>query len=746
MITSPIPTNQNVIYRFRGKVALDTTDGITLHAFADSRYKLYINGKYVAEGPAMATENYYDEFSSNALCVGENEIEAEVLYAGGTLCLNGLTRDRAVAFSLTLLRNGEIIAETDDTWETALDTTRRFYRYKEVHANGVPNEYYDKVECTWEPALKYRAAYYGEMEDKTRKNWGCFGIYQYIKKNFLPFHTPEGKHSFTISKPMTSGLSVGDVFTGMTVKAGETCDVVLSAGVHTVGYPTFNFSGKGKVTVVYAEGYRHEGEAHGRTWYLKYRRDDTTGEICDDPTDFITLDGGELCFTPYMHRVFRFVRLTVEAETDVTVGDASFAIYRYPLSEDNDFTCSDERYNKIYENSKRTLRNCMLDTYVDCSFYEMIQYVQDAYLEMAYTLFLSSDYRMPQKLMLDTWQTRDYEGMMTAGAPMNYKMVTPTNCIYFLAMSRDYLLHTGDEAFVRPFLPAFYDILDWYKKIVNEDGVIGVFPYGCFIDWVNDWVKDGWDINWFVPHADKHPASIYSLTYLFALKTAIPLFRRFGREGIAKDLETDYDALLAAINRIYFDEKRGLYKDLASGGYSEHSQIFAVLSGAVTGDAGRALLANCNASDVAKCSFGYRYFKNRAIEMLGLPLDMEEFLTDWYKMLDDGATTFFEFPGFARSDCHGWSATPICEFTTRILGLTPAADGISAVNVAPTFYHLTHASGTLPTMDGGVHLTFRKEGDVYRVTVDSPTRIEKRIRMKDGSTYVTTDAHVEYTV
>ena len=43
MITSPIPTNQNVIYRFRGKVALDTTDGITLHAFADSRYKLYRN-------------------------------------------------------------------------------------------------------------------------------------------------------------------------------------------------------------------------------------------------------------------------------------------------------------------------------------------------------------------------------------------------------------------------------------------------------------------------------------------------------------------------------------------------------------------------------------------------------------------------------------------------------------------------------------------------------------------------------
>ena len=738
IITSPVATNENVTYRFRGKVTLSSASDITLRAFADSRYKLYVNGVYVSEGPISGTDNYYDEFPCDAFRAGENDVEAEVLYAGGTISMCGITRNRSVAFSLTVLQNGDVVAETDENWEVALDETRDFFRAPPVHANGYPNEHYKKKPCAFKKAMVYDNAH------RKINWWGVFGFYQDIKKSILPFHTPEGKYSFTVSKPMTSGLSENDTFTSMTVKAGETRDVVLSAGVHSVAYPTFKLTGRGKITIMYGEGYRKRHPEEG--WMVKYDRADNTGEIVEDPYDTVTLNGESLSFTPYLHRVFRFIRITVEAIEDTTVEEASFAIYRYPLREDNDFTCSDETYNKIYEISKRTLRNCIIDTYVDCPFYEMVQYVQDAYLEMAYTMMLSSDYTMPKKLMIDTWQTRNYEGMMQAGAPMAYNMITPTNCIYFLAMSHDYLLYTGDEAFVRPFLPAFYDVIDWYDKRIDKNGVVAPFPYGFFIDWVEDWKKVGGEGNWFSPGAPKVASSIYSLTYLFALKLAVPLFRRFGNEGLASDVEKRYNALRENVNRVFFDESRMLYKDRADGGYSEHSQIFAALSGAIEGERGREMLSHCSDSDVCKASFGYRFFKNRAMDALGIPLDMEEFLADWYDMLKDNATTWFEFPGFSRSDCHGWSATPIYEFTTKILGLIPAGDGMSAVTVDPHFYHLTEASGTLPTVHGGVHLSFKKEGDVYRVTVNSPAVIEKHIRLSDGGTRVTKDAHIEYTV
>ena len=737
IITSSVASNENVIYRFRGKVTLSDNSDVTLRLFADSRYKLYVNGVYVYEGPISATENYYDEFSTDAFTVGENEVEAEVLYAGGTMTMSGIKRGRCVAFSLSVMQNGETVAETDENWEVGLDRSREFYRYRMVHPNGYANEKYEKKPVVFEKAKRYSSAW------QKNNYWGVFGFYPTIKKSPIPFHTPEGKYGFTVSKSMTSGLAEDEAFSSLTVPAGETRDVVLSAGVHSVAYPTFAFEGKGKVTVVYAEGYRKLSP--DGNYYVKYDRADKTGDILDDPTDIITLDGGEFTFVPYLHRVFRFVRITVEAVEEVTVKNASFALYRYPLREENDFTCSDETYNKIYEMSKRTLRNCMIDTYVDCPFYEMVQYVQDSYIQMAYTMMLSSDYTMPKKLMTDTWQTRGYDGMMQAGAPMTYHMVTPTNCIYFLAMAEDYLLYTGDREFVRPFLPAFFDVIDWYDKRLDEDGVVAPFPYGFYIDWVDDWTRDG-DSNWYPPNAPKTACSIYSLTYLYALKLAAPLFRMYGNEGMATDMEKKYEALRENINRVFFDKSRMLYKDSKTGSYSEHSQIFAALSGAISGEEGKEMYKHLADEDVCKASFGYRYFKNRAADALGLPLDMEEFLTDWYDMLKDNATTFFEFPGQTRSDCHGWSATPIYEFTTKILGLTPVAEGATAVTVEPHFYHLTEASGTLPTMHGGVHLAFKKNADGYRVVVDSPRAIEKRIRLADGSIWKTNDEHIEYTL
>ena len=502
MITSPVASNTHAIYRFRGKAWLDDARGVTLRVFADSRYKLYINGKYVAEGPAIGSVSYYDEFVSDAFRIGENEIEAEVLYANGFVGSSALLRKSRVAFSLVAERDGKTLFATDKTWETALDETRRFLLVR-VHPNGYTNEEYEPKSYEWQNAVPYSTAY------RERNTWGVFGIYPEIEKSILPFHTPEAAQTFTVSKAMTSGLAVGGTFTGMTVRAGETRDVVLSAGVHTVGYPSFALSGTGKVKLMYAESYRKKDAETG--YYLKGVRSDSTGDIADDAFDTVTLHGESIVFTPYLERSFRFIRVTVEAETDFTVGNASFAVYRYPLCVENTFHSSDATYNRMFEVSVRTLRNCMFDTYVDCPYYEMQQYSEDAYLEMMYTMLLSSDYRMPKKMMLDFWQSRNHEGLMTAAAPMAYRQVTPTFNIFFFSMVSGYLLYTGDAAFVEPFLPALYDVLQWFKMKTNADGVVDALPYGLFIDWVHDWVKDGWRDNFFVPYANTRPASIYSL-------------------------------------------------------------------------------------------------------------------------------------------------------------------------------------------------------------------------------------------
>ena len=43
-------------------------------------------------------------------------------------------------------------------------------------------------------------------------------------------------------------------------------------------------------------------------------------------------------------------------------------------------------------------------------------------------------------------------------------------------------------------------------------------------------------------------------------------------------------------------------------------------------------------------------------------------------------------------------------------------------------------------------LLYKKNADGYRVVVDSPRAIEKRIRLADGSVLKTNDEHIEYTL
>lgn len=45
---------------------------------------------------------FVHEFPTDAFSVAENEVEAEVLYAGGTVSMSGMKRGRAVAFSLSV--------------------------------------------------------------------------------------------------------------------------------------------------------------------------------------------------------------------------------------------------------------------------------------------------------------------------------------------------------------------------------------------------------------------------------------------------------------------------------------------------------------------------------------------------------------------------------------------------------------------------------------------------------------------
>jgi alpha-L-rhamnosidase len=114
---------------------------------------------------------------------------------------------------------------------------------------------------------------------------------------------------------------------------------------------------------------------------------------------------------------------------------------------------------------------------------------------------------------------------------------------------------------------------------------------------------------------------------------------------------------------------------------------------------------------------------------------MQILKSQWQRMLDKGATTFWEtFPGtlggghWSRSLCHGWSAAPAYFLSTQVLGVTPLEPGYRKVRIAPQTFGLTWARGQVPTPHGPIYVAWELDDDgAVKLEIDAPAACEVEV-------------------
>lgn len=718
-------------YYFTKSFSAQKDDSLELSVSADTRYQLYINGHLVCDGPCQGAAHlrYYETAdASNYLKDGENEIFVKVQYVTGPYFHIVYHGDRpALWFDGKLTStNGETVnIASDNTWECLRDDSVTFHNYLGIHGSMPPCEEWAS-EASLVP-VTVQNWFIPAVDTHGFSPWGTIDPYSMYERPIPPMKEYERIAPVPVKK--------GDGY------------VIYDTGEYTtakVYLDVLNATKGSEIKLTYAESVSFDNPIGVRPRGKAIRDDiDAEGARIDGMYDLIHAHGSDQSFSTFWFRAFRYIKVECPEGTDYSL---TYAPYFYPFDKAGAFECSDEKYNKMWHVSLNTLLCCTHETYVDCPYYEQGQYSMDGALEMLYTFRTSSDTKMPLKFIKDLAASQTVDGMICANYPSSVTQVIPDFTLFWVLAVRDYLRYTGDVKNVSSLMGTVDKALEAFEILKNSDGLINPTKYWHYVDWV-----PGWDRG-VPPKGDEEPLTVTCLMYAAALRAASQLCGTLGKTSRANEYEERAKGMIAAVNKHCYDPSAGLYLNSPTGDtYSQHTTVWAVLSGAVTGEEAASLVDRTFNSDVnvAVCSFSMNYYLFRALEETDrYDRYAKKLFAGWEKMLDLHCTTWCENPDNPRSECHAWSSAPSYEMSAVVLGVLPTSDGYASLRIKPEIKSLglTCAKGSVPTPAGNASVDWSIEGDIFTLNVSLPTPdIKAEIVMPDGCVIVSSEANATYT-
>lgn len=457
------------------------------------------------------------------------------------------------------------------------------------------------------------------------------------------------------------------------------------------------------------------------------RTDHLNGDLHGDPDRYRAAGTGTPAqtetYSPFWFRTFRYLRLRITT-TDSALRIRSLDLTRthYPLDITGSFASSSDKDARLWEVSVRTLLNCMHETFEDCPFYEQLQYAMDTRAEALFSLHLSADDRLIRRAIEDFAASGDATGLTESRSPSVEPQFIPGFSLYWVRMVADHVDHIGDRAFTERFSGRIDGVLGWFNDRLSPDGfIISPEDNGTvwnFVDWT-----DAWRISRGVPDlGPRRTNTIATFMYIATLRAAASIAQFCDRTGLSLEYTSRADNLTAQITSgPAWDTETRYFRDSDRGRpASLHAQVWAVLSGAVTGDKAADLLRRAASDDqLAPCSYAATLDLFDALRSAGVDDGID--WTPWEDMLAMNLTTWEEDTVSQRSDCHAWGSVPLQHFPRYVLGVRPAAPGFAAATIHPAPSDLTWARGSVPTPQGLITVQWTRTGEGRRaVTVTAP--------------------------
>ncbi|MDP3071081.1 MAG: alpha-L-rhamnosidase C-terminal domain-containing protein [Opitutaceae bacterium] len=740
-----------------------------VHVSGDSRYLFYCNGALVGRGPAKGDVNhhFYETYDLGPhLRPGRNVLAALVLDMSRVA--HRPTQLGAPCSVMTyaggfVLEGGEL--STDAKWKVAVDTAHRFqnenttfegyHGYFEHRVSKLIPARWTEIDFDDSGWPSATVLYQAERLENRRDPTSPYGLVP----RMIPMLEEHATGVAFRDAFLPGGADVSVAWhelvnheNRVTVPPLTTVEVILDAGELTTAYPRLvTAGGAGSVVLLtYAEALRLPwgtpgAKLLGRQQPLgnlaSHFADESTGWTFDrrgkitgwrdrwEPAGGAT-EQGEV-FEPLHWRTFRYLGLTITTAAEpLELRSVAHRFTAYPHRVAAEFACSDPRLEKIWHAALRTMRLCSHETFEDCPYYEQMQYVGDTMITAQIAMLAAGDYALTRQAIHQFDWSRLSDGLTQSRFPSRLVQIIPSWSLHWITMVRDYARYSGDLATVRAVLPGMRTALDWFRRHGDADGLPAQLPFWNITDWCPWWPRG------VVPGSDSGPTCIIAAQYIVALDELADLLRLLGLPREADALSAEAGALREKLHARFWSESEGLYLDRPGGPeISQYGNAWAVVCGAADAATRTRLLARFpHDPKLAPGSFFWWHTGFRALALCGAYERMPEFLGPWHEMIEAGLDTFVEENSYWRSLCHAWSAHPALELMTRILGVTPAAPGFAAIEVAPQRCGLAHARGSVCTPRGPVSVAWRVAAQKFTIEIEAPAATPVSVRLPGGAT------------
>ena len=702
------------VYYFRKDLEIkDIPESYTVHVSGDTRYKFYINGNLVSLGPARsdATHWRYETIDlAPYMKVGTNVLAATVFHEGE---MNPVANSH-VSSGFLLQGEGESAGlVTDKSWKCLKDEA---YSPLKVTAPGYyvsgPGERVDMALKAdgWNKEGFNTGSWLNAREDRAGQPKDFRGDGTSIGHNLVASPLPQ----LELSREYFPCQVV------FKVPANSEKEILLDMGRLTNAFFTMEFSGgKGAdVKIRYAEALYKDAQAT-----KKANRNDTEGKYFIGREDEILPDGSDDCtFSTLAWRTYRFIRITVKtADEPFEINNAYGTFVGYPFKLEASLDTDNTTLQKIFETGWRTARLCAIETYMDCPYYEQLQYLGDTRIQALVSLFNSGDDRLVKNFLYMADISRSPEGITMSRYPSDIPQYIQPYALSYIYAIHDYLMYGADTDFALSLLPGAEQILNYYSKYQMEDGRLQDLPGWNFSDWVDHWksgvAREGAD----------RASSLMDLQLLLALRMMSEMEYFAGNNYLGSKYYNDADKLAGGIKAAYWDEDRKLFANrIEKDDFSQHAGSLAILSGLVKGKEAKEMAQRLLTDEsLDQCTVYYKFYLHEALSKAGLADNYLDWLDIWKENLAMGMTTWAEDSNIetTRSDCHAWGASPNIEFFRTILGIDSAAAGFKKVKIEPHLGSLRNIGGTMPHPSGKISVSYKMEGKQLNAKIILPDGI-----------------------